>query len=414
MTFLLLWLSLLTYSQETLNAMFYNLFKFPTSLPHNRELILQEILDEYQPDLFMVCELVSENGADLILNTALQNQTDTFARAEFVPDLSKPEDPLQTMVFYNQRKLSLLQQKTLPTVYRDINQYSFQLNVVGEEPIYLEVFVAHLKSSTGTANQQMRLQMVQAVTEALEELTQPNTFVLFSGDFNFYRATEPGYQQILSLDNAIRMLDPLDAPGSWHDNAAFSYLHTQSTRVSNAGFGGGANAGASGGLDDRFDFIMMSENFQTSDQLTYVEGTYKAYGNNGDCLDKDVKDPTCTGEFSLSLREKLYNMSDHLPVVMQFQVNDNFVLGIEEMEKRQLMWFESSNISETTIKIGVDGQQLKPGDNALYIYNHLGQLVSTLAINQRNSLEIRIQHLPSGTYIITSRSSEAPLKFIKR
>ena len=205
-TILLLSVSLFSYAQETLNTMFYNVFKFPTSLPQNRELILQDILDEYQPDLFMICELVSEQGADLILNTSLQNQTDTFARAEFVADLNKPSDPLQNMVFYNTRKLTLVTQQTIPTTYRDISHYSFELNVESDEPIYLEVFVAHLKSSTGTANQQMRLQMVEEVTNALENLTEPNTHVLFAGDFNFYRANEPGYQKILDPTNAIQLM----------------------------------------------------------------------------------------------------------------------------------------------------------------------------------------------------------------
>ncbi len=401
------------YSQETLKAMFYNLFKFPNSLPQNRELILRDIMDEYHPDLFMVCELVTENGADLILNTSLQNQTDTFARAAFTPDISNPSDALQTMVFYNKRKLTLVSQQKLPTVYRDITHYSFELNVTGNEPVHLEVFVAHLKSSTGTANQQTRLQMVEVVTQALEELTQPDTYVLFSGDFNFYRSTEPGYQKIISPDNAIRLLDPLNAPGNWQNNATFSHLHTQSTRVSNAGFGGGVNAGASGGLDDRFDFIMMSENFTTSSRFTYVEGTYKAYGNNGNCLDKDVKDPDCTGEFSQTLRNNLYNMSDHLPVVMQFQINEGF-LATARFEQKPLFWFVSSNISSSHITVGIDTSQRGGQKDKLYIYNTLGQLVQTLPVNQQEMIVIPIEKLAGGLYFIKTDASASVLKFIKK
>ncbi len=401
------------YSQETLKAMFYNLFKFPNSLPQNRELILRDIMDEYHPDLFMVCELVTENGADLILNTSLQNQADTFARAAFTPDISNPSDALQTMVFYNKRKLTLVSQQKLPTVYRDITHYSFELNVTGNEPVHLEVFVAHLKSSTGTANQQTRLQMVEVVTQALEELTQPDTYVLFSGDFNFYRSTEPGYQKIISPDNAIRLLDPLNAPGNWQNNAAFSHLHTQSTRVSNAGFGGGVNAGASGGLDDRFDFIMMSENFTTSPRFTYIEGTYKAYGNNGNCLDKDVKDPDCTGEFSQTLRNNLYNMSDHLPVVMQFQINEGF-LATARFEQKPLFWFVSSNISSSHITVGIDTSQTGEQKDKLYIYNTLGQLVQTLPVNQQEMIVIPIEKLAGGLYFIKTDASASVLKFIKK
>src|SRR5690606_29040411 len=177
--------SVLSFSQETLNTMFYNIFRFPSSNPANRELILRDILDEYQPDLFMVCELETEIGADLILNTSLQNLP-SFQRADYFTNTSSNTDFLQNMVFFNSKKLELIGQQIHQTNYRDINQYTFRLNTqeANSNPIYLEVFVAHLKSSTGTANQQLRLAMVEVFTEALEDL-DPNSYVLFAGDFNF-------------------------------------------------------------------------------------------------------------------------------------------------------------------------------------------------------------------------------------
>ena len=409
-TTLLFCISLVSYSQETLNAMFYNVFKFPNSLPQDRQLILRDFLDEYQPDLFMVCELVSEQGADLILNTSLQNQVDSYARANFVADLSKPSDPLQNMVYFNTRKLTLVNQQTLPTVYRNIDHYSFELNVESNDPIYLEVFVAHLKSSTGPANRQMRFDMVEVVTQELQNLTQPNTHVLFAGDFNFYNSTEIGYQQILNPANAIKLIDPINAPGSWQDNASFSYLHTQSTRESSAGFGGGANAGASGGLYDRFDFIMMSENFNTSARFSYVNGSYQAYGNNGNCLNKSVNDATCTGTYSLTLRNNLYNMSDHLPVVMQFQVNEP--LATQTFDKKSLMWFESSNITDSELIIGIAAETNT--SDKLSIYNSLGQMVQIIDITNQSSVIIDASHLKSGIYFVKMQGQSEVLKFIKK
>lgn len=399
------------WAQETLNAMFYNLFKFPNALPAQRELILRDILDSYKPDLFMVCELASETGADLILNTSLQNQTDVFARANFTPDLTDPLDPLQTMVFYNTRKLTLTQQQKLPTVYRDINHYSFVLNTESE-PIHLEVFVAHLKSSTGTANQNMRLQMVEVVTNELQQLTAPNTYVLFSGDFNLYKSSEPAFQKIISLDNAIKMVDPLEAYGNWQDNPNFTYLHTQSTRVSSAGFGGGANSGAGGGLDDRFDFIMMSENFKTSTTFSYIPDTYKAYGNNGNCLNKDVKDESCTGQYTPELRHQLYYMSDHLPVVMQFQLNTNF-LATKEPQKKPQIWFESSNASSYEIVLGYDSNQI-PLHAKVKVYNMLGQLVQTSSLTTNQRLVLPINNLSQGWYTLQVEGAATVLKFLKK
>ncbi|WP_353166054.1 hypothetical protein [Empedobacter brevis] len=409
---LFLILSVSLFSQETLNTMFYNVFKFPNSLPQNRQFILKNILDEYQPDLFMICELVSENGADLILNTSLQNQPDKFARALFVADSTNLDDPLQTMVFYNTRKLTLVNQQKIPTVYRDINQYSFQLNITSNDTIRLEVFVAHLKSSTGPANRQIRLEMVQEVTKSLKKLTRPNTYVLFAGDFNFYNSSEPAYQEILNPTNAILMIDPLNAPGNWQNNPTFSYLHTQSTRVSNVGFGSGTNAGAGGGLDDRFDFIMMSENFKNSTRLSYVNESYKAYGNNGDCLDKDVKDPNCTGIYSQTLRTNLYNMSDHLPVVMQFKIHEN--LNTKTFESKPFIWLQSSNITNDKIMIGIDKTQLNAQNNILFIYNSIGQFVQSVHINNQSNITIDCQGLTAGIYYIKPKQSNEILKFIKK
>jgi hypothetical protein len=62
--------SLCVSAQGTIKTMFYNLLEFPSAQPNNREQILMEILNEYEPDLFMICELESEYGADLILNTS--------------------------------------------------------------------------------------------------------------------------------------------------------------------------------------------------------------------------------------------------------------------------------------------------------------------------------------------------------
>ena len=56
--------------------MCYNLLEFPEANPQNREIILRDILDEYSPDIFMVCELQSGLGADLIVNNSLNYSED--------------------------------------------------------------------------------------------------------------------------------------------------------------------------------------------------------------------------------------------------------------------------------------------------------------------------------------------------
>ncbi len=398
-------------AQDTLHAMFYNLYRFPLEIPENREVILGNIFDTYLPDLFMVCELQTVDGANKILNTSFKNKDDSFARSTFYPS-PNTSDPLQQLVFYNTRKLILLEEKILPTEVRDINYCKFLLNTKDkdEDSVHLHVFVAHLKSSTGAANVAARYKMTDTFAQALNQLPQ-DAYVLFAGDFNFYTASENGYQKIIDTANFIRMKDPANREGEWSDNAFYTDVHTQATRLYSSEFGTG---GASGGLDDRFDFIMASENIlQNNPKLTYITNTYKAYGNNGNCLDKSIKDTACNGDYSLALRIKLYYMSDHTPVVMQFKTDKKFEerklppLRIGQNNATQWgIW--GSNIVHN--RIGFIAPENTNGN--ISIFNTLGQLV--LSISIKSPLTIAdITTLPSGIYFAKCSGQIKVLKFLK-
>ena len=326
LTFVFLIVSLGVNAQGTIKTMFYNLLEFPSAQPNNREQILMEILDEYEPDLFMICELESEFGADLILDTSLNDEGINFLRAPFEPSQSGDPDH-QQILFYRKGMFTLEASEVISTQVRDINHYTLKLSTADQQtdPVFIEVFVTHLKSSQGSSNQNLRLDMVNQFTNRLETL-DPNSFVIFSGDFNFYTASEPGYQELLDPTNAIVMVDPIDRPGSWNNNINFQDIHSQSTRISSGPFG----AGAGGGLDDRFDFITVSENMLSDPKLKYITDTYKSFGNNGNCFDNSINSTDCSGGFSQELRELLYNMSDHLPIVMDLETNKEIILSTDD------------------------------------------------------------------------------------
>ena len=93
-------------AQETINVMFYNLLEFPDAPPTNRATILKTIVDDYQPDLFMVCELKSEEGANAILNTSLQTSDNRYLKANFVSNQSNIQTDLQQLIFYNSKMIN--------------------------------------------------------------------------------------------------------------------------------------------------------------------------------------------------------------------------------------------------------------------------------------------------------------------
>ncbi|PIE48670.1 MAG: hypothetical protein CSA39_06510 [Flavobacteriales bacterium] len=401
-----LWISpRISPAQESLNVMFYNLLEFPEAPPANRPAILKNILDSYNPDLFMVCELESEQGANTILNTALQTADNRYARAKFVSNQSHPPTDLQQLVFYNKNKFILDGQEIITTNIRDINHYKFRLNTTGE-PVYLDAFVAHLKSSSGTDNEEKRLDMVLDFTTYLLNIPKDH-FVIFAGDLNLYTSEEDAYQELLDPTNAIPLIDPINKPGNWHNNSSFAAIHTQSSRRKNDDFDG---FGAGGGIDDRFDFILLSKNFETASTLKYVPGSYDAYGNNRNCFDKNINDKKCTGNYSQSLRDNLYLMSDHLPVILQLETNASLSVADENLVK-EMVQFTEGNIIQNKLRLKTNNRLL---NGKISVYNQLGQTISTQTITKKN-IEIDATNMSPGIYFLTIQHEQTrfSLKFIK-
>src|SRR5690625_2655555 len=114
-------------AQDRVKLAFYNLFEYPEYLPTNRAPILKNLLSEIDPDLFMVCELLTEEGADDILYNAMNYDSDrNFARAPYISNQSSDSD-MQQLLFYDSDIWELLATEILPTNYRDINKYKLKL-----------------------------------------------------------------------------------------------------------------------------------------------------------------------------------------------------------------------------------------------------------------------------------------------
>lgn len=394
-------------AQGTIKTMVYNVLEFPSAFPNNRAQILRDILNEYEPDIFMVCELESEYGANLILDISLNSNGDKYRMAPFEPSQSGDPDHLQ-MIYYRKDKFTLENWEVLPTPVRDINYYQLKLSTADQEtdPVLFDIFVTHLKSSQGTANKQLRLEMVQQLTNKLETM-DPNSHVIFAGDFNLYTHTEPAYQELLNPSNNIVFADPIDRPGSWNNKPEFQDIHTQSTRTSSGPFG----AGAGGGLDDRFDFILVSGNMMTDPKLRYIPETYKAYGNNGNCFDNSINSPDCDGEFSQTLRDYLYNMSDHLPVVMDVETNKEIVLSNQDFARETSISLEATLVGEKlNIRLGSNVSEKV----SFEVYNTIGQKLLEHRSKNQQYISIDVSQLANGIYYLKSNlPNSQTFKFLK-
>jgi len=407
------------FGQTQINVMAYNIMHYPTTLHYDSELgtfvdrapVLMEIVDDYRPDILMLCEIKEDEAADYIFQESLLPINPAYRKVEFVLNQSSSYTELQQMLYFNSQKLSLTGQQIITTYIRDINQYSFTINTA--TPLHLEVFVAHLKASSGSVNENKRLQMVEEFTAHLGSIPD-DSYVIFGGDFNFYAASEPGYQELLDPTNTIRLIDPISRPGDWHNNAYFTDVHTQSPLQSNGHFQtvSGGSDGVTGGLDDRFDFILMSENLEDGTALSYIPDTYKSYGNNSNCFNGSINDPNCDGAFSQEIRDLLYHMSDHLPVVMSLESAET-VIDIPNLNlEANHLTIIGSNVVTAQLHFRVSEKMV---GNEVSLYNAMGQKIITQQILTKNT-HINTENLNSGVYYLSSQhfSLHSPLKFIKK
>ncbi|WP_179008366.1 endonuclease/exonuclease/phosphatase family protein [Winogradskyella forsetii] len=401
-------------AQETVKVMFYNLLNYPLedAVP-NRIDDLSFILNDYQPDLFLVCELNNISGAIDVLNTAKSVISSNFEMATYVSNTSDDnfgdQNDLQNLLYYNSSKFTLEEEIIVPTYLRDFNVYRVQLNTINQisDPIEIYIIIGHLKASSGTSNAQKRFEMIQDLETYLDTLPT-NTNVLFGGDLNVYTNSEDAFQTLISSSNSITFVDPANRVGSWHNNPNYVDVFTQSTRTQN-GFGG-----STGGFDDRFDFILTSENMTSASNVTYVPNSYKVYGNNGlaSCWNKSINSSDCEttdSQFSYELRNALHNFSDHLPVTVSLETDATF-LSIEDVDPLYVMHLETTVIHQN-LTLNIDHFDLY--NERLNIYNNLGQNVKTFQLNSDHKQDFNVSDLNNGLYYLNvSNTLSNPIKFI--
>ncbi len=399
-----------TQAQERVKVLSYNVLNFPNpDFVDHRADTLRKIIDYYTPDIFLMQELKSESGMLELLDVAFNHSgTEYFAAGTWVPQISNPGSSwlLQQNVIYNTDRLTLIEESYLLTGHRDLNIFKFLVNdenlEVHQDSTFFYTISWHLKSSQGAENAQQRAQMAQVLVDHFDDM-DPNASVLIAGDYNIYSSSEAAYQLLLNAGNAIQLQDPIDAPGSWHDNASFSYLHTQSTRTSQIN-----GDGAGGGMDDRFDIILASANmFDPQGSIRYVDESYEAMGNTGNCFNQRLID--CTGgSIPSDVVYAMYQMSDHLPVKMELDVYLPEITGVSNIDKLASM--VGSNLVRDRLEI-----QLPLETKGTYTVRDIsGSTVSQGNMNASKFISIPVGHLAQGLYLLHIDSGiYRPFKFVK-
>lgn len=329
-------LSTSLFAQDTIRMMQYNLMYYTdnsgisdcnssTNNLANKDENVKTIFQYVKPDVFCVCEMGSSmTYVNRLLNNAINVDGIDYYRNGPLTNYSGGS--IANMIYYDSRKLTLYDNYYVTTSYRDINGYKMYYNSTDLEhgdTVFVTFWIMHLKAGSSDANAAARYVQTQRLMSRLEAMGAPDNYVV-SGDFNVYGASENCYQELVNYSNSFyRFYDPIDRPGEWNNNGQFADIHTQSTHTESTG------CFSTGGMDDRFDIILVSPYINYGSQRVKVlPETYHALGQDGNRFNKSIVYPT-NNAIPNAVAQALYNQSDHLPVITDFAI-EAAPVGVQE------------------------------------------------------------------------------------
>ena len=405
-------LTVTAHAQDTLTVMQYNLlyygnynsgfadcFETNNNTQHKDECI-RTIVDYVKPDIFTVCEF---GATQQLQNNFLRHNLNINGADYWQSDniINIAGSNIINHIFFDSRKMGLKRHVALRTNPRDTDIYELYLktpSLAAGDTIRLVCIVAHPKAGMGYESDRRALMQI-----AMDYVNQnyPTDNVLIMGDFNMYGASEPGYRLLTQTysNPSICFMDPLalvGGVGEWNNNSQFAPFHTQSTRsYSDECF-------SSGGLDDRFDFILMADEIAFSyNHMRYVQGSYHAVGNDGYHFNMSV-DQGYNSSVPTEIAEALFDSSDHLPVTMKIAVDVH--LGVEDNVTQSLYATVAPNPASD--KAVVHFFNPSQGLVQFELYSLQGQLMQHESADfseGTQQYELDLQGLVKGFYLLRIR-----------
>jgi hypothetical protein len=393
------------YTQDTVRVMHYNLLYYGVNnsfcnTSNNNLLVkndaLRTIISHAQPDIFTVNE-ISSNASfhQMILDSVFNINGVTKYKHGNVTNYSGRS--IVNGIFYDSEKFEIASQYALVGGDRDINVYRLYYKspelAWSNDTVFITFFVAHLSSGSGSQNEQNRDNEVGIVMNHLATLSHPGNYI-FQGDFNVYSSSEAAFQRMINNPNQeLRFYDPVNKIGAWAGNPTYTLYHTQSTHTT-------TDCHIGGGMDDRFDFIMINMPvIMETLGVKYVPNSYTTLGQDGQRLNKSLIDIPVNTSAPTQVIQALYDMSDHLPVLLDFKINQTPV-GMEQTLSPQVYINVINPVDE---QLDVNIFALNEQEINLNIFDVSGRLViqhSQVLTQNNNRISIHCSHLPKGLYIL--------------
>lgn len=394
--------------KDTVKVMHYNLLYYgqtTTGCTNNNNNVntkdgyLKTIIEHVQPDLFTVNEMgcnsvYAKRIKELVLNTT--------AKTYELTQLQKSgSQNICNMLFYNTKKIEVSDQEGITKTVSNSNfvrlvdyyQLKFKPKSLPTNEALIDTpktgyLLMHLKAGNSTVDRGERGLAAEGIMTFLERNNTPGNFIL-AGDLNLYNHNEDAFKHFTNWKTGVfNFKDPINRIGSWHNQSSFADVHTQSTRSSGNGCASG------GGMDDRFDFILASKDIiDGTKDINYLPGTYKALAQDGNRFNRSIDSPT-NNSAPAKVISALYNMSDHLPVILDLEITyKTQPTGITQPKQFvQNVWVDGNRQIHVQLQ-----QQLNPTINVIDL---TGKVMPVDFQQVSNEKSISSTHLNAGIYII--------------
>lgn len=221
---------------------------------------------------------------------------------------------------------------------RDTQRWQVRLLGYTGVPAQIYLYGAHFKAGSGGGDQLRRNPEGERIRIDANALPDNANFLLCA-DFNIQNSNQDFYQYMIGLDTSPpsgqeflsdpsgRFFDPINSPGTWENNSAFRFIHTQEPSTQ---------------MDSRHDQIIIAGNLRDGVGLEYmplVNGgnvfaaystttwndpnhSYRCWGNDGMSFNQPIKTTgnTMVGPVIAQALINSVGSGGHLPVYLDLQV----------------------------------------------------------------------------------------------